>query len=960
VKKFVVLSATIAAAITAAHGQEKVTFDDHVLPIFRNACLNCHNPDKKKAGLDLSTYSASIQGSENGKVLQSGNPAASLLFKCVKGTEEPKMPPKGDMLNEAELAIVEKWIKGQLLENATGKAIAMANNNVQVAAVSLERPAGPPPMPGDLPLEPYVRTKATNALTALAVSPWAPLVAIGSQKQVVLYNTETLAPMGVLPFPEGFPMVVRFSRNGQLLLTGGGLGGKSGKVALWNIKSGERIATIGNEFDQVLAADISADQQFVALGGPTKLLKIYSTKDGKLLHSIKKHTDWVTAVVFSPDGKYLASADRSGGVQIWEGATGKEFNTLPGHKAMVTGLAFMPGVLASSSEDGKIVLWDAKEGKEIRNWAAHAGGAEWVDFTPDGRIVSCGRDKIAKVWDQTGKQIGKTEPMSDIALRSVLANDRVIAGDWNGVIRVTSLEGKILGELTANPPSLADRVTATAKLLADSQAAIPVLQQQLTAAETKLKTEKAAAEANYKTALENAQKKNDDARKNVEVLKAGVPQAEKKVADAKAKMTELQKARDAAKTAADATQKAAADKQLTNAPASEIEPLKTEATAKAATRDEAAKQVEAHKAVIAQAEAELNKTRGETPAKVANAEKAVQQASKELADAQKPPQPVAAVTAAEKALADVKTALDQATTQLANAKSDTERWKFAKVLQAAHDARRSLADKQAKHDEYVQLAKNAPQAIDNARSELEGAEKLSKEGPAKIKEKEAIFAKSREAVDNAKKAMAAAEADVPEKDKAAKAAAENAPPVGDVAGLTKKLADQNAELANLKAERDKAPANTPERTAAEKKFQDYKLEVPKTQTALTAASVKNLEAPSVKEAQAAFQKAQETLDAAKLALKSVAQKAAADEKALAGIKKDVETATQTAARLQKEMPTIVKNAETQKAQAEQAAAAAAKEVEALKAEAEKRRAEFETLKNSVPKTASLEAPAAKP
>jgi len=41
-----------------------------LLPIFRNACLNCHNPDKKKAGLDLSTYQATLQGSENGKILR--------------------------------------------------------------------------------------------------------------------------------------------------------------------------------------------------------------------------------------------------------------------------------------------------------------------------------------------------------------------------------------------------------------------------------------------------------------------------------------------------------------------------------------------------------------------------------------------------------------------------------------------------------------------------------------------------------------------------------------------------------------------------------------------------------------------------------------------------------------------------------------------------------------------------
>ena len=37
---------------------EKVTFDDHVLPVLQQSCLNCHNPDKAKGGLDLSTFPA--------------------------------------------------------------------------------------------------------------------------------------------------------------------------------------------------------------------------------------------------------------------------------------------------------------------------------------------------------------------------------------------------------------------------------------------------------------------------------------------------------------------------------------------------------------------------------------------------------------------------------------------------------------------------------------------------------------------------------------------------------------------------------------------------------------------------------------------------------------------------------------------------------------------------------------
>ena len=189
----------------------------------------------------------------------------------------------------------------------------------------------------------------------------------------------------------------------------------------------------------------------------------------------------------------------------------KPFNTLAGHKVACTALAFMPGVLASASEDGKISLWNVKEGIEIRSWAAHAGGVQWVDFTPDGRIVSCGRDKIAKVWDATGKQIVATEAFADLALRCSLNSDRVIAADWTGDIRVYSIEGKKLGTLTANPGGIAEQLAVVEKALTDTQAALPNLQKAVTDAEARVKTDAEAAEAKRKADLAAAVKAIADA-----------------------------------------------------------------------------------------------------------------------------------------------------------------------------------------------------------------------------------------------------------------------------------------------------------------------------------------------------------------------------------------------------------------------------------------------------------------
>ena len=43
---------------------------------------------------------------------------------------------------------------------------------------------------------------------------------------------------------------------------------KLGHVVIWDVVTGRRIAEVGDEFDTVLAADISPDQSLVAFGGP--------------------------------------------------------------------------------------------------------------------------------------------------------------------------------------------------------------------------------------------------------------------------------------------------------------------------------------------------------------------------------------------------------------------------------------------------------------------------------------------------------------------------------------------------------------------------------------------------------------------------------------------------------------------------------------------------------------------
>jgi WD40 repeat protein len=487
---------------------EKTTYTDHVLPLVEQHCAKCHNPDKKKGDLDLTSYSGALKGGGSGVVVVSGNPDSSKLIKALTHAEEPTMPPNKPPLPEKELAVFKNWIAGGLLETSGSKAVATAKPSVDLTlkVSDLGKPDGPPPMPAELSIEPVVHTTRSYAINGLAASPWAPLVAMAGQKQILLYNTTNFNLLGVLPFADGQPLDVKFSRSGKLLLVGGGHGAKSGTVTLWKVETGERIATIGKEYDAVLAADISPDQSHVALGGPDRLVKIYSTKSGELEHKIKKHTDWVTALAFSPNGEMLASADRNGGLTVWDADNGQELFTTAGHKGAVTSLSWRSDskLIASSSEDGTVKLWESAEGKQAKTWNAHSGGTLCVAYSREGKLLSCGRDGSVATWNAEGAKQKSFEFAGEMTLRCVWSEDnsRVIASDFAGNVAIWDAKsGKRLGELDSNPRSLADRIATVQARVSELRArgdkpspALAEAEQALTKLESELTNARRQAE----------------------------------------------------------------------------------------------------------------------------------------------------------------------------------------------------------------------------------------------------------------------------------------------------------------------------------------------------------------------------------------------------------------------------------------------------------------------------------
>ena len=439
---------------------ETVTFEEHIKPIFRQHCLKCHGEDEQKADLNLQTYATAMKGGSGGAALVAGRSSQSLLFKSITDPDdEARMPPKKPAIPALQIALIQKWIDSGLRE-ATGSKSMVADrdlrfNPVGTTGVKPQTPA----MPERLPDVKAPQSKRALPVLTVDVSPWAPLAAVAGQDHVRLMNLETQAEIGRLAFPEGEPNVLRFSRDGSVLMAAGGRPVELGKVVLFDVKTGRRVAAIGDEVDSVLAADLSPDQTSVALGGAGKVVKVYNTTDGSLRYKIEKHTDWIMSVAFSPDGKMLATGDRAGGLHLWDAASGRALLSFNEHKASVRSLDWRADskLLASAGEDGLVIWWDVKDGwPAISKANAHpparppgaygkiANGVVSARFDQAGRLCTAGRDHTIRVWDTGGAEI-KAYPIKHaqpLCAALVAESGKLIGGDTAGQVHFWNLEPK--------------------------------------------------------------------------------------------------------------------------------------------------------------------------------------------------------------------------------------------------------------------------------------------------------------------------------------------------------------------------------------------------------------------------------------------------------------------------------------------------------------------------------------
>lgn len=107
-------------AMSAASLHAKVDFEKQLLPVLKERCFDCHQAPrtengklkKPKADLRLDDPVEFMKGGENGVVVVPKSSSKSAIFESVTlpKDDDKHMPPKGDPLAPAEIALLRNWI----------------------------------------------------------------------------------------------------------------------------------------------------------------------------------------------------------------------------------------------------------------------------------------------------------------------------------------------------------------------------------------------------------------------------------------------------------------------------------------------------------------------------------------------------------------------------------------------------------------------------------------------------------------------------------------------------------------------------------------------------------------------------------------------------------------------------------------------------------------------------------
>ena len=386
------LCALALAASPALRGAEADPHAAAAMTILRAHCFGCHNVEKKRGQLDLTSREAALKGGENGPVLKPGKGSDSPLVKLLAPGSDPHMPPK-TQLPDKLIATLRGWVDAgapwdagvlKLLTRETKSdelkslpasytpvlAVALAPDGLRLASARANQLLIHTLGATNRTLTATL-TGARDAIQSVAWSADGRWLAAGEFRRVLLFDAKTLKPFGTLDKPlAGRATAIAFTPDGNTLAVADSPGGAPGQVHLWKMGDEKPFASWTAHNDSILDLKISANGKLLATGSADKLARVWNLATQKEVAKLEGHTSYVQAVAFGKNDAELATGGADKDIKIWDIASAGRVGSFSNRGSAITALHWTP--------EGKTLLAVMEDGGATRftDFKAHTGGEQ--------------------------------------------------------------------------------------------------------------------------------------------------------------------------------------------------------------------------------------------------------------------------------------------------------------------------------------------------------------------------------------------------------------------------------------------------------------------------------------------------------------------------------------------------------------------------------------------------------